>query len=483
MKKLIVIFMVVFLLSSMLCITALAANGDNKSNAIIINQYDKVYYGTLSSEGTNDWYKLTTDSQEAYYYFTLNNETGTANAHIVVYNDRDVEMLDVGYYTGKGQTAVGNVKLEPNSTYYLKVHMNDEGVGNYSIKVSKKIDEISNEQQRATSINKDTMYYQSIDGNGDLDWYTISSDSQNAYYYFYLKNESGTENAHLIVYNERDVELINVGYYTSAGQEITGNIKLEPNAKYYLKVYFNDAGTGNYAFQVTSSVDEIGNDKNSALEIQTNKVVSSSIDGNGDVDYFVLKTGSSTREYQLIYNNETGTTNGHVVVYSDRDEELINVGSYTGAGQSADGTVTLKANSTYYFKAYLNDDGVGSYSFKLSQCVEGHTPSGVWSTTVEPTCFTNGEKCQSCSVCGEVVETQEIEALGHDFSNKETVKEATLISLGEKKATCSRCGEVEYSKDWSKVWILPVIIVGGILVLIGIINYARAFSKSKRGRY
>ena len=160
MKKLIVIFMVVFLLSSMLCITALAANGDNKSNAIIINQYDKVYYGTLSSEGTNDWYKLTTDSQEAYYYFTLNNETGTANAHIVVYNDRDVEMLDVGYYTGKGQTAVGNVKLEPNSTYYLKVHMNDEGVGNYSIKVSKKIDEISNEQQRATSINKDTMYYQ-----------------------------------------------------------------------------------------------------------------------------------------------------------------------------------------------------------------------------------------------------------------------------------------------------------------------------------
>lgn len=481
MKKIIVTILAILIVCAFFA-TVVSASGDNKSDAIFIDQYDKIYYGTLSNENPNDWYQLITDSQDAYYYFTLNNETGSDYAHIVVYNERDAEMLDVGYYTSKGQTAVGNVRLEPNSTYYLKVHMN-EGTGNYSIKVSKKNDEISNEQKYATDIEKNRIYYQSVDGYGDLDWYTFSSDSQNAYYYFYLKNESGTENAHLVVYNERDVELINVGYYTSAGREITGNIELEPNARYYIKIYFNDDGTGNYAFQVTSSVDEVGNDKNSALEIQPNQVISSSIDGNGDVDYFVLKTGNSSRQYQLIYNNETGTTNGHVVVYSDRDEELINVGYYTEAGEIAEETITLKANSTYYFKVYLNDDGVGAYSFKLSQCVDGHTPSGVWSTTIDPTCFTSGERVQCCSVCSEVVETQVIEALGHDFSSKELVKEATLVSLGEKKSTCSRCGEIEYSKDWSKVWILPAIIVGGLLVIIGIFNYAKAFSKSKKAKY
>lgn len=479
MKKINISLFIIALLIGVMSITSFAMTSEEKNGAIVIDQYGQTNYGTILNKGECDWYKLTTGTDNAYYYFDLHNETGTGNAHILVYNDREVQLLDVGYYTGKGQTAVGNVMLEPDSTYYLKVYMNGDGVGNYSIKVSNKLDEIPNEKQSAASINKDNMYYQSIDGNGDTDWFTIVSGEQNAYYYFYLKNESGTSNAHIIVYNERDVELLNLGYYTSAGQEITRNIKVEPNSKYYLKAYFNDAGTGNYAFEITSISDEIGNDKTVAKEIQPNEVVSSSIDGNGDADYFVLKTGDTNREYQLIYNNETGTTNGHIIVYTARDEKLLDVGSYTSAGNSAKGTLMLNANSTYYFKAYLNDDGVGSYSFKLSQCVDGHTPSGIWSTTVEPTCFDRGEKIQICSVCSEVVETQEISALGHDFSNEKIVKKATLVSLGKKEATCTRCSETEYSKDWSKVWILPVIIIVAIAVIIGVVNYIRVFFKGR----
>lgn len=320
--------------------------------------------------------------------------------------------------------------------------------------------------------------------NNKNEWYKIVTDSTESYYYFTLRNETEAKGIYATVYNEKNEELVAC---VAEEKDNTWNVRLEPNSNYYVKVYYDYFGFGShtYTLQVAVKSDEVGDTENSATEIQINNVVSSSIDGYGDVDCFALKTETVNGEYQLIYNNETGTTNGHISVCSDQNEELIRVGNYTGAGQSTTETFTLKANSTYYFKVYLNDDGVGSYSFKLLRikeyptvdCAEGHTPSGVWSIITEPTCITDGEKGQNCSVCGTVIETKKIDALGHNYSDKKTVTEATIISCGKKEAVCPRCGEVEYFTDWSKAWILPTIIIVGILLLIGIINYAKAFSK------
>lgn len=324
--------------------------------------------------------------------------------------------------------------------------------------------------------------------NNKSEWYKIVTDSTESYYYFTLRNETEAKGIYATVYNEKNEEL---AVCVAEERDNTWNIRLEPNSNYYVKVYYDHFGFGSYTYtlQVAAKSDEVGDTEDSATEIQINNVISSSIDGHGDVDCFALKTEAINGEYQLIYNNETGTTNGHVSVRSDQNEELIRVGNYTGAGQSTTETFTLKANSTYYFRVYLNDDGVGSYSFKLLRikeyptldCAEGHTPSGVWSTITEPTCIADGEKVQRCSVCGTVIETKTINALGHNYSDKKIVTEATIIAYGKKEAVCPRCGEVEYFTDWSKVWILPTIIIVGILLLIGIINYAKAFSKSKKG--
>ena len=62
--------------------------------------------------------------------------------------------------------------------------------------------------------------------------------------------------------------------------------------------------------------------------------------------------------------------------------------------------------------------------------------------TTAPTCTTDGVKTYTCTACEET-KTEDIPALGHDYSNEFTVDlEATCTEAGSKSKHCSRCDSV-----------------------------------------
>lgn len=77
--------------------------------------------------------------------------------------------------------------------------------------------------------------------------------------------------------------------------------------------------------------------------------------------------------------------------------------------------------------------------------------------TTAATCTTTGVKTFTCTVCGET-KTQEIEALGHDYSIFVEEVAATCKESGVKVMKCSRCDEKDYQEialdpnahDWNK---------------------------------
>lgn len=75
MKKLLVMFLIIIIECSISCSVAFASDGSSKEQAIEIENLDELYYGTIA-KGQNDWYKLVTGSEDAYYYCTFTNETG-----------------------------------------------------------------------------------------------------------------------------------------------------------------------------------------------------------------------------------------------------------------------------------------------------------------------------------------------------------------------------------------------------------------------
>ena len=128
---------------------------------------------------------------------------------------------------------------------------------------------------------------------------------------------------------------------------------------------------------------------------------------------------------------------------------------------------------TYYLKvAPYSYSGV-DYSLRI---IEYHDHTGQWVEKVVPTCTTAGSEERICTICGNV-ETRDVAALGHDYGEGVHTKDATIIHTGEITYTCSRCGDSYIEKDKSKVWILPVIIVGAVVVLFGVINYIRMMKK------
>ena len=65
-----------------------------------------------------------------------------------------------------------------------------------------------------------------------------------------------------------------------------------------------------------------------------------------------------------------------------------------------------------------------------------------WITDVEPTCTEKGSKHSECSVCGEVLKTEEIASKGHVEGSWITDVEPTCTAKGSKYSECSVCSEV-----------------------------------------
>ena len=73
---------------------------------------------------------------------------------------------------------------------------------------------------------------------------------------------------------------------------------------------------------------------------------------------------------------------------------------------------------------------------------EGHKKSAKWQVQKEATCVDDGEQVKKCTVCGLVMETKAIEALGHDEVVDKAVA-ATCTKTGKTQGShCDVCGEV-----------------------------------------
>lgn len=68
-----------------------------------------------------------------------------------------------------------------------------------------------------------------------------------------------------------------------------------------------------------------------------------------------------------------------------------------------------------------------------------------WEVTVEPTCTTTGTRVKKCTVCGNVVETETINALGHDFQNYVDDNRPACCDQYE-TGICTRCNAKDTRK-------------------------------------
>ncbi len=115
-------------------------------------------------------------------------------------------------------------------------------------------------------------------------------------------------------------------------------------------------------------------------------------------------------------------------------------------------TLTAAPNEGYHFREWevvsggveITDDAfvIGTENVEIRAIFEAHDE--VTDPAVAPTCTETGlTEGSHCSVCGEVITTQEtVDALGHEWGEWEVTTEPGVGTPGERQSVCSRCGEV-----------------------------------------
>ncbi len=101
---------------------------------------------------------------------------------------------------------------------------------------------------------------------------------------------------------------------------------------------------------------------------------------------------------------------------------------------------------------------------------------GTPETTSAPTCAKTGLEVRTCTVCGGTEET-EIPMLEHRYGAYQTVSGSPLIPPIVKERACTLCGHSESANDWSFVWVPILVLVALVGVIIGAVNYAKAFRR------
>ena len=126
----------------------------------------------------------------------------------------------------------------------------------------------------------------------------------------------------------------------------------------------------------------------------------------------------------------TDSTEEKSVVWTTSDEEVATVdeNGTVIAGDKA-GTAEITAVSS------VNEELTASCEVTVEH-IEGE-----WEVVEEPTCTEAGSREKTCIRCMEVLDTEPVDALGHEAGEWEVVDEPTCTEAGSREKTCIRCEE------------------------------------------
>ena len=332
----------------------------------------------FDTEGGRDYLKFTTIDKDAYYTITVKNINITTHswaadnevqADVLNYNDEKLGNINLT----KGDEKSITLKLDPDTTYYMRVYNNylpDTNGGNYKVQISYVLDPDKNEMENATDWTLEEKYYGDLAAYGDKDWFKITTNEETDYT-FTLKNTnisthswSSDNQFRGVIYNDKKEALTQI--ILTSGNESNSRITLEPNTEYYVAIWDPQGTTGEYSFDLSKTViiDEEAVGMANAVELTYAEEYYDSISdwtGDNKVDYLKFTTLSEPAYYTIYAKNININTHSwsgdhqvQVKLWNEHKEELDKLTLAEGSESSM--TMLLDANTTYYLRINNNEN-------------------------------------------------------------------------------------------------------------------------------
>lgn len=280
-----------------------------------------------------------------------------------------------------------------------------------------------------TEYNK--SYANQITSANSDSWFYIITPNEDAYYNFYVKNVSllpvtiggHTQGAHVHLYSQLGEEIIQVyGIYENG--ENNESVKLEKNTKYYVNVHAGSSlscessSVGFIRLRIDCNKDNVSDSKDSSTQIGTDQIITNTLDGTGDDDWYSFNTGNKSiyRMYAKSMGLNPGSIGGHpyyvhMHLYSNLGESIATL--YSNNVEMS-GNIKLEQNTQYFIvlhsgmAAWVGCDGngasipVGKYSFSVfpKESLYKYCQHDYEQTIVQSSYTKKGYTLNVCRECG-----------------------------------------------------------------------------------
>ena len=491
MKKFIISVAFVIILILTMSISAFAAQESESNNSVDTATSISVntnVSGNLASSSDVDWYKFTI-GQDGYFNITFQHElidTSRTYWQIRLYDSTGVNFIDgnSSYFgvTGNSNRTTNTFGVKAG-TYYIKINDDYYSGVNYTLNVkfvpaSDWETENNNSKDNSNSIKVNSSFKGALSTDGDLDWYkfTVPSQCDLAITLNYASLESSRTYWVIYLYDSTGVtKLLTLnckGNVTSSTSEYV----TVPSGTYYVRIGDDYYSGANYSLTVQEKHDCSGSFtivKDPTCTEVGSKEKNCSICGKLLDTQSIPANGHSCNNW-VIDKEATCSSEGkrHCIcsVCGETVSESIPMIAHTVGEWNVTKAPTCHSN--------------GTQTRSCSKCDHTETETlsalthefGEWKVAQEASCYHSGTEERECSLCGDK-ENKTIEQLIHEYGEWEVVSGSKLIPPIVKEKTCVHCADVQSTEDWSYVWV--TIVAGVVLlgVLIGVINYIRAFKR------
>lgn len=299
----------------------------------------------------------------------------------------------------------------------------------------------------AAVLEYNTRYMDRLEGTiPHSKWYQFTTNSQDAYYNITCKNLSiptgllAVSQPDFVLRTENLIDLKNSRIHLKENEQGNINLKLEKNTTYYVSVNpgMNPSkNTGQYSIQISCRYDTVSDISSQASNAALGQKYTSSLDGNGDIDWYQFKAPSDGT-YHISFTNQNIETSAldsqkaNVYLCTSYEEQLYQQSA--GNGESKTFTCSLYAGETYLLKITMGTNkrtNTGDYSFKIWKDVP------VSSVNIKP---------------GKTItlvkgKTKQLQAVVVPLSA--TNKSVSWTSRNKKIATVSKSGKITAKKFWN----------------------------------
>lgn len=378
-KKMLVIVLALFVFVQVFCLNSYAVAteinaGSSMAEAVDIPEFGVDYVSSLASTDEEDWFKFTTKSQDAYYKIEMINYSLPEGLHY--YQNAFVFVCDasggeVGSFYGSYGDGFVSLKLENNTTYYIRVtHERIYEIGNYELSVDVDYDIAPNEIENANVIETDKIIASEMDGTGDIDWfafvapvagnYTITMNNGDLPSY----SASSGRNANVNLFDKWSQNL--GGDHTELGSDAVVSATLEKNETYYIKVFMGSSAldsVGKYTLFIDSPLEATEAVKLTKITIQslpgkTTYSIGDEFDETGLVVKAIYSNGTEKTITDYVISGFESSESGEKMVTVSYTENYVTVECTFG--------ITVEENNETGFWKIIADFFASIFEFFLT---------------------------------------------------------------------------------------------------------------------